>query len=118
MTPIRAQAWSFARRIVDARPNGVLKKFRQNRVLLRRKQARRPRAPTGENSPDIANRAPPRVRYQLDNHLGSACTETDETGVVISHEEYHPYGTTALRALSTIAGYSGARRSGHDPRRS
>jgi RHS repeat-associated protein len=37
----------------------------------------------------------PRIRYQLGNHLGSAVLELDETGLVISYEEYHPYGTTA-----------------------
>jgi len=39
-----------------------------------------------------------RVRYQLDNHLGSACLELDGAALVISYEEYHPYGTTAYRA--------------------
>ncbi|WP_437606629.1 RHS repeat-associated core domain-containing protein [Sorangium sp. So ce834] len=37
----------------------------------------------------------PRVRYQLDNHLGSASLEVDGSGLVIGYEEYHPYGTTA-----------------------
>jgi RHS repeat-associated protein len=39
-----------------------------------------------------------RRRFQLDNHLGTACVEVDETGAVISYEEYHPYGTSAYRA--------------------
>lgn len=39
-----------------------------------------------------------RVRYQLDNHLGSACLELDGAALVISYEEYHPYGTTSYRA--------------------
>ena len=38
------------------------------------------------------------TRYQLDNHLGSASLELNETGAVISYEEYHPYGTTAYHA--------------------
>jgi len=38
----------------------------------------------------------PVLRFQLDDHLQSACMETDEAGVPISYEEYHPYGTTAL----------------------
>ena len=40
------------------------------------------------------------VRYQLHNHLGSACLELDGTvnAKVISYEEYHPYGTTAYLA--------------------
>ncbi|MEA5461685.1 SpvB/TcaC N-terminal domain-containing protein [Arcicella sp. LKC2W] len=37
------------------------------------------------------------IRYQYGNHLGSAALETDETGQVISYEEYHPYGTSAYR---------------------
>ncbi|WP_437926232.1 hypothetical protein WMF37_45570 [Sorangium sp. So ce291] len=30
----------------------------------------------------------PRVRYQLDNHLGSASLEVDGAGLVIGYEEY------------------------------
>jgi RHS repeat-associated protein len=41
------------------------------------------------------------IRYQLDNHLGSACLELDGTGRVISYEEYHPYGTTSYRATDS-----------------
>jgi RHS repeat-associated protein len=37
------------------------------------------------------------IRYQYGNHLGSASLETDETGQVISYEEYHPFGTSAYR---------------------
>jgi RHS repeat-associated protein len=36
-----------------------------------------------------------RFRFQLDNHLGSASLEVDESGLVIGYEEYHPHGTTA-----------------------
>ena len=38
------------------------------------------------------------VRYQYDNHLGSACLELDENGYIISYEEYHPFGTTSYRS--------------------
>ncbi len=38
------------------------------------------------------------VRYQLGNHLGSACLELDDQARVISYEEYHPFGTTAYQA--------------------
>ncbi|PRQ09409.1 RHS repeat domain-containing protein [Enhygromyxa salina] len=38
-------------------------------------------------------------RYQLSNQLGSAATEVDGSGAVISYEEYHPYGTSAYRAV-------------------
>jgi RHS repeat-associated protein len=37
-------------------------------------------------------------RYQLDNHLGSACLELDGDANVISYEEYSPYGSTSYRA--------------------
>lgn len=41
------------------------------------------------------------VRYQLSNHLGTACLETDDDEInprIISYEEYHPYGTTSYQA--------------------
>jgi RHS repeat-associated protein len=38
-----------------------------------------------------------RIRYQLDNHLGSCTLELDQQAAVITYEEYHPYGTTSLR---------------------
>jgi RHS repeat-associated protein len=41
------------------------------------------------------------LRYQLDDHLHNACMEADEAGAVISCEEFHPYGTTALHWKST-----------------
>ena len=41
----------------------------------------------------------PQVRYQLESHLGSAAMELDEAGLVISYEEYHPYGTTSYHAV-------------------
>lgn len=37
------------------------------------------------------------IRYQYKDHLGSASLETNETGQVISYEEYHPFGTSAYR---------------------
>ncbi|MBK6517279.1 MAG: RHS repeat-associated core domain-containing protein [Polyangiaceae bacterium] len=40
----------------------------------------------------------PKHRFQLGNHLGSAMLEVDETGLIISYEEYHPYGTSAYRS--------------------
>jgi RHS repeat-associated protein len=40
----------------------------------------------------------PLLRYQFDNHLRSACVETNAAGEVISYEEFHPYGTTAYLA--------------------
>jgi RHS repeat-associated protein len=38
-------------------------------------------------------------RYQYSNHLGSACLELDEGRRLVSYEEYHPYGTSAYRAM-------------------
>jgi RHS repeat-associated protein len=38
------------------------------------------------------------VRYQLDNHLGSACVETDSEAAVITYEEYYPFGSTSYQA--------------------
>ena len=38
------------------------------------------------------------VRYQYTNHLDSASLELDETGDIISYEEYHPFGTTSYRS--------------------
>src|SRR5690606_20877728 len=42
-------------------------------------------------------------RFQLGNHLGSACLEIDHLARVISYEEYHPYGTSAYRAGRSVA---------------
>ncbi len=41
------------------------------------------------------------IRYQYDNHLGSACLELDDVGQIISYEEYHPFGTTSYRSGRT-----------------
>ncbi|PRQ02184.1 tRNA3(Ser)-specific nuclease WapA precursor [Enhygromyxa salina] len=48
-------------------------------------------------------------RYQLSNHLGSAATEVDGSGAVISYEEYHPYGTSAYRAVDASIDVSAKR---------
>ncbi|MEQ1575555.1 MAG: toxin TcdB middle/C-terminal domain-containing protein, partial [Vicinamibacterales bacterium] len=45
----------------------------------------------------------PLQRYQLGNHLGSASVELDESGALVSYEEYHPYGTTAFQAGRSAA---------------
>lgn len=42
-----------------------------------------------------------RIRFQLGNHLGSAMLECDEDGLIISFEEYHPYGTSAYRSAAS-----------------
>jgi RHS repeat-associated protein len=46
-------------------------------------------------------RTAPGATFQLDNHLGTACVETDGAGLVISYEEYHPYGTSSYRAFQS-----------------
>jgi RHS repeat-associated protein len=43
------------------------------------------------------------IRYQFDNHLGSACVELDENADIISYEEYYPYGSTSFQAGRSIA---------------
>jgi RHS repeat-associated protein len=42
----------------------------------------------------------PIFRYQYGNHLGSAGLELNDTAAIISYEEYHPYGTSAYRAMN------------------
>jgi RHS repeat-associated protein len=55
---------------------------------------------TVEGGTPIATPAP-KQRYQLGNHLGSAMLEVDETGLIISYEEYAPYGTSAYRSAKS-----------------
>lgn len=43
------------------------------------------------------------IKYQLDNHLGSACLELDTSANIISYEEYHPFGTTSYRSGNSAA---------------
>ncbi|MDD2636052.1 MAG: hypothetical protein PHW82_11200, partial [Bacteroidales bacterium] len=38
------------------------------------------------------------LRYQYNNHLGTACLELDGSADIISYEEYHPFGTTSYRS--------------------
>lgn len=42
--------------------------------------------------------APDQLRYQLDNNLGSVGVELDEQGLLISYEEFFPYGGTSFIA--------------------
>ena len=42
-------------------------------------------------------------RYQLNNHLGSATLEVDQTGAIITYEEYHPFGTTSFHTTNGAA---------------
>ena len=45
----------------------------------------------------------PQVRYQLENHLGSASMEVNASGALISYEEYFPYGGTSFVAGKNLA---------------
>ncbi len=54
---------------------------------------------TVQNGMDILPH--PAIRYQYDNHLGSACLELDNSATIISYEEYHPFGTTSYRSGRT-----------------
>jgi RHS repeat-associated protein len=38
------------------------------------------------------------IKYQYDNHLGSASLELDDAAQIISYEEYFPYGATSYSA--------------------
>jgi len=39
------------------------------------------------------------IRYQLNNHLGSATVELDDKAMIISYEEFTPYGSTCYQAV-------------------
>ena len=45
----------------------------------------------------------PVLRYQFDNHLGSALLEVDERGRALSYEEFYPFGETSYRSAQGIA---------------
>lgn len=40
------------------------------------------------------------IRYQIGNHLGSAVMELNQKAIVISFEEYYPYGSTSYQAVN------------------
>ncbi len=42
------------------------------------------------------------IRYQFGNHLGSASLEVDDSGQIISYEEYYPYGSTSYQAMGGL----------------
>ncbi|MEP7304386.1 MAG: SpvB/TcaC N-terminal domain-containing protein [Acidobacteriota bacterium] len=42
--------------------------------------------------------APQTIRFQHDNHLGSAVLELDESGAIVSYEEYYPFGSTSFQS--------------------
>ncbi len=48
-------------------------------------------------------------RYQYGNHLCTVGLELDDTGQLVSYEEFHPYGTTAYRAANSTLDVSASR---------
>jgi RHS repeat-associated protein len=42
------------------------------------------------------------VLYQYGNVLGTALLELDESADILSYEEYHPFGSTALQSISAL----------------
>jgi RHS repeat-associated protein len=50
---------------------------------------------------DDGDTVPVLNRYIYSNHLQSASLELNDSGAVISYEEYHPYGTTAFQAMNS-----------------
>lgn len=44
-----------------------------------------------------------KIHYQLGNHLGSTALELNEQGLLISYEEYFPFGGTAFTTGSILA---------------
>ncbi len=53
----------------------------------------------GAETDDVAQK---KIHYQLSNHLGSSSLELDETGNIISYEEYFPFGGTAFIAGDNV----------------
>jgi RHS repeat-associated protein len=41
----------------------------------------------------------PVIRYQLNNHLESSILELAKDGLIISYEEYYPFGSTSFQAI-------------------
>ncbi len=54
---------------------------------------------TIKNQSPIAN-PQPLIRFQLSNHLGSATIELNEKGLLISYEEYYPFGGSSYQAAN------------------
>lgn len=56
---------------------------------------------TKPKNTDITELLVPVIRYQLNNHLGSASLELDKDAKIISYEEYYPYGCTSYQAVNS-----------------
>jgi RHS repeat-associated protein len=46
----------------------------------------------------------PQIRYQFSTNMGSVSIELDDTGQVISYEEYTPFGSTSYQAVRSLLG--------------
>lgn len=55
---------------------------------------------------EIPDGGTPIFRYQLSDHLGSSSVELDKDAKGITYEEYHPFGSTAFRAMKKDSKYS------------
>ena len=53
---------------------------------------------TGGPDSTAGKPAPDQLRYQMTNNLGSVSVELDEQGLLVSYEEYFPYGGTSFIA--------------------
>jgi RHS repeat-associated protein len=42
------------------------------------------------------------VRFQLHNHIGTACLEIDDAGGLLGYEEQYPFGSTSYRAVDLV----------------
>jgi RHS repeat-associated protein len=45
---------------------------------------------------------PELIRYQFNNHLGTALLELDDNAAIISYEEYYPFGSTSYQAVDSL----------------
>lgn len=64
---------------------------------------------TTKNAKTVAAPSPV-TRYQLGDHLDSAALELTGKGDVLSYEEFHPYGTTAIYSEDAITGATVSRK--------
>jgi hypothetical protein len=49
---------------------------------------------------DALDDSTPAIKYNIDDHLGSSTLQLDNTGVLVSWEEYYPFGETSFGGYS------------------
>lgn len=82
------------------RLNGALELERETlHVMDDKRRIAMAETKTVDNGKAVAS-PPSLLRYQFDNHLGTACLEADEQAQIISYEEYYPYGNTSYQAVA------------------